>query len=180
MKHINTQKTEADDLRQKLSSAAKEALRVEADVERRLEICLQEERQQAALDRQTLLSQIVELVNRTGAAQDTRLESKISGVRNEISYSRSKFEAERKQYGENMDIWSQKENFLVEEILESTNGLKGKIKNDWSVSRPVQSKTALTMSNYLLPFRQYTNGTQLSRRPPSPSMKKPSASSTLR
>ncbi|KAL9039962.1 MAG: hypothetical protein Q9214_004669, partial [Letrouitia sp. 1 TL-2023] len=132
MKHINTQKTEADDLRQKISSAAKEALLVEADIERRLETCLQEERQQAALDRQTLLSQIVDLVNRTGEAQDTRLQSKISGVRNEISCSSSKFEAERKRYGENMDIWSQKENLLVEELLESTGGLKRKIKKDWS------------------------------------------------
>ncbi|KAI4217489.1 MAG: hypothetical protein LQ351_000084 [Letrouitia transgressa] len=134
IKHINTQKTEADDLRQKLTSAAKEALLVEADIEHRLETCLQEERQQAAIDRQTLLYQIADLVNKTGEAQDTRLESKISGVRNELSCSRNEFQAECKQYGENMDIWSRKENLLVEELLESTDGLKRKLKKDWNTT----------------------------------------------
>ena len=100
----------------------------------RLEACLDEERVQAAVDRQDLLSQISLLVNKAGETQDARLESKISAVRTGMDASRSRFETEEKSYRNAMDVWSQKESLLVDEVLKARDTLKGRIKNDWTVS----------------------------------------------
>ena len=105
-----------------------------ADVSAKLEGCLTEERQQAAAERQNLLSQITDLVNRSGETQDARWASKIEAVRSDIATSTSKFQAADKIYCEGMDVWSQKENLLVEEVLKSRETLKGKMKKDWMVS----------------------------------------------
>lgn len=92
---------------------------------------MKEERDQAAHDRENLLSQITILINTSGEVQDSRWQSKINRVRNDISASRSALESADKHYGSGMDVWSQKENLLVEEVLRSRDTLKGKMKEDW-------------------------------------------------
>ena len=109
-------------------------MRADADVSARLEVCLAEERQQAVLDRQNLLSQITDLVNKSGEQQDARWVSKINTVRSDIASSTSNFQAADKLFSEGMEIWSQKENLLVEEVLKSRETLKSKMKKDWNVS----------------------------------------------
>jgi len=99
-----------------------------------LEACLAEERQQAVADRQNLLSQITTLVNASGEAQDARLTAKINTVQANISSSTSKLEAANAKFAEGMDVWSQKEKLLVEEVLKSRETLKTKMKQDWTVS----------------------------------------------
>lgn len=125
---------EADALRKQLSIASQAAMRADADVSARLEVCLAEERQQAVLDRQNLLSQITDLVNKSGEQQDARWVSKINTVRSDIASSTSNFQAADKLFSEGMEIWSQKENLLVEEVLKSRETLKSKMKKDWNVS----------------------------------------------
>ena len=133
VKHVNSQKAEAEDLKSKLSKAAKAAIQADIEASNRLEICLAEERQQAASDRSNLLSQITDLVNKAGETQEARLEGKITAVRNEITASRSDFETADKSYNDGMELWSEKENLLVEEVLKSRDALKGKLKKDWTV-----------------------------------------------
>ncbi len=99
-----------------------------------LDTVLTEERQQAAADRQALLSQITALISNTGEVQDARLDKKIASVRNGITASTATFEAARSRYGEGMDTWSQKESSLVGEVLKSRDTLKSKLKKDWMVS----------------------------------------------
>lgn len=101
-----------------------------------LETVLKEERTQAAQDREALLSQIASLVHKSGETQDARWESKIDSIRSDITSSRSKFEVEEKTYGEGMDVWSQKESLLVEEVIRSRDNLKTRMKKDWTVSDP--------------------------------------------
>jgi len=92
---------------------------------------LKEEHEQAAHDRRTLLSQITDLVTTSGEVQDSRWQSKIDYVRNDISASRSALDSADKHYSNGMDVWSQKEILLVEEVLKSRDTLKGKMKDDW-------------------------------------------------
>lgn len=107
---------------------------MQADIEAaaRLETCLNEERVQAAQDRNNLLAKITDLVNQSGETQEARWQSKINVIRDDIATSRSKFEAADELYKEGMDVWSQKENQVIEEVLKSRDTLKGKMKKDWT------------------------------------------------
>ena len=131
MKHVNLQKAEADDLRQKASAAASAAVQAEANVAAQLETCLNEERAQASADRDDLLAQIMSLVHKSGEMQNARWESKINAVREEVLSSRSALQAADHGYNTGMDVWSQKEKLLVDEVLKSRDTLKGKMKEDW-------------------------------------------------
>ncbi|KAL8686427.1 MAG: hypothetical protein Q9218_007115, partial [Villophora microphyllina] len=132
VKHVNTQKAEADELRSQISNAARDAMQAESRMSSELETVLKEERTQAALDRQDLLSQITSLVNKSGELQDTRWQSKVDNIQSNIASSRSKLEAEERTYGEAMDVWSHKESLLVEEVLKSRDTLKSRMKKDWT------------------------------------------------
>ncbi len=156
MKHVNTQKAEADELRSQISTAAQTAMQVEADMSSRLECVLNEERAQAAQDRQDLMSQISLLVTKSGEAQDARWQSKINVVRSDILSSRSTLETEEKKYNRSMDVWSKKESLLLEEVAKSRDNLKSRMKKDWMVSYCVQSIEVSVTDNALL--RLSTNG----------------------
>ncbi|KAL8804296.1 MAG: hypothetical protein Q9182_002661 [Xanthomendoza sp. 2 TL-2023] len=132
VKHINTQKTEADKLRSQISTAAQDVMQAEAQICSRLESVLKEERAQAAQDRQNLLSQISALVTESGEAQDARWESQINRVKSDVMASRSVFENEEKKYSESMDVWSKKEKLLVEDVVKSRDALKSRMKKDWT------------------------------------------------
>ncbi|KAL8708591.1 MAG: hypothetical protein Q9220_006527 [cf. Caloplaca sp. 1 TL-2023] len=134
VKHVNTQKAEADELRAQISAATQEAIQAKAQTSSRLESILDEERAQAAQDRQSLLSQITSLVHQSGENQDARWRSSIAGVRADIGVSRCDLEARQKAYSESMDVWSQKESLLIDEVLKSRDSLKSRMKKDWMVS----------------------------------------------
>ena len=131
VKHVNSQRDEANDLRQKASAAAREAIQADADVSARLEKCLKEERAQAFQDRQNLLAQITTLVNQSGEAQDSRWESSINAVRQDIASARSTLDTANEKHNTGMDVWTEKENLLAGEVLKSRDTLKSKMKDDW-------------------------------------------------
>lgn len=133
VKHINTQKVEAEELRTQMSKAAQEAMKAKAEISLQLESALEDERAQATQDRRNLLSQISSLVNKSGETQDARWQAKIDAMRSDIASSRLTLEAEEKQYSESMNVWSQKESLLVEEVLKSRDALKSQMKKDWTV-----------------------------------------------
>lgn len=113
--------------------AAKAATEANIEASNRLEACLAEEREQAATDRSTLLSQITILVNKSGEKQEARLEAKISSIRTHIDVSKTELESADKAFSDGMDSWAEKESSLVEEVLKSRDSLKGKMKKDWTV-----------------------------------------------
>lgn len=115
------------------------AIQAEAGFTARLDACLIEERSQAAADRREMLAQIADVINKSGEKQESRLESKINEIRNDIGVSNSNFQRADDQYNQNMDAWLQNENLLVEEVLKSRETLKGKMKKDWTV-RCIQSR----------------------------------------
>lgn len=134
VKQLQSQKTEADELRLNVSSAAKAAMQAEVEVASRLRTCLADERAQSASDRQNLLSQITELISQTGQVADSRWEARISTACSELSTSTSNLQVAKISYNDSMDTWSQKEQMLVEEVLKSRDTLKAKMKQDWTVS----------------------------------------------
>lgn len=131
LKHIEAQRTEADALRHQLNTASKLAMQANAAASTKLEDVLREEREQAATDRQTLLSQITNLVMAQGETQDARLGIKIAEVQKDILASKDSFETSQAQYSQGMVAWNEKEGKLVEEVLRSRETLKSKLKEDW-------------------------------------------------
>ena len=132
-KHLNTQKAEVDDLRRQLSRATNALVQSDVELSNKLEDCMAEERRLAAEDRQNLLSQISSLVVDAGQKQDARWGKRISTMCSTIATSQSDFKVVEKQYSDSMDAWSNKETFLMEEVLRSREGLKNKMKRDWTV-----------------------------------------------
>lgn len=177
VKHLNTQKVEADGLRKTASLAVKAAMGAEEEVSSRLRSCLADERAQSAFERQNMLSQITELVNKTGQVADTRWQSKINAVCNELSTSTSNLQNANINYNGSMDIWSQKEQALVDEVLKSRDTLKAKMKQDWTVSlrSPYPKHTLICFFSRLL-----TNTIPQFKQPQSRYTKKLFVSSTRR
>jgi kinesin family protein 11 len=143
VKHINTQKAEAYELRQQLNAASDLAMQSNLAATTKLDEVLEEERKQAAADRQNLLSQIASLVTAQGDAQDQRLGAQISEVQKSVLSSNEAFEASRSRYSQGMESWNEKEVKLVEEVLRSRETLKSKLKEDWVVSTYCQRKPLL-------------------------------------
>lgn len=134
LKHIDAQRTEADALRQQLNTASELAMQANSAASAKLDDVLREEREQAAVDRQSLLMQITNLVMAQGETQDARLSVKIGEVQKDVLSSKESFEASRTQYSQGMDAWNEKEGKLVEQVLRSRETLKSKLKEDWVVS----------------------------------------------
>jgi kinesin family protein 11 len=132
----------------------------------KLDEILREEREQAAADRQMLLSQITTLVMAQGETQDARLGAKIGEVQKDVLCSKESFEASRVQYVQGMDAWTEKEGKLVEEVLRSRETLKSKLKEDWVVC----DCTFLCVLISLTFFRLRISTMHLFNRPPSRSM----------
>lgn len=133
LKLVNAQKADADSLRQQLHAATELALQSSTAASTRLEEVLHEERQQAAADRQNLLSQIAGLITTHGEVQDQRLGAKIATVQKDISSSKESFKASWTQYSHGMDAWIEDEGKLGEEVLRSRETFKSKLKEDWVV-----------------------------------------------
>jgi len=134
LKHIDAQRTEADALRQQLNTASELAMQANSAASAKLDDVLREEREQAAVDRQSLLMQITNLVMAQGETQEARLSVKIGEVQKDVLSSKESFETSRTQYSQGMDAWNEKEGKLVEEVLRSRETLKSKLKEDWVVS----------------------------------------------
>ncbi|KAG9237089.1 P-loop containing nucleoside triphosphate hydrolase protein [Amylocarpus encephaloides] len=144
LKHINAQKDEANNLRQQLTTASEVAMTSSMAASAKLDGVLREERAQAAVDRQNLLSQITSLVMAQGESQDARLSGKIGKVRQDVATSNEVFEASRSQYSQRMDAWNDNEGKLVEEVLRSRETLKSKLKEDWVAANKHNSSLQTT------------------------------------
>ncbi|TAQ84322.1 hypothetical protein B7494_g7356 [Chlorociboria aeruginascens] len=134
LKHINAQKAEADLLRQQLTAASEAAMQSNAAMSARLEDVLKEEREQATVDRQNLLSQITTLVMAQGQSQDIRLGTKIVAVQESLASTKEVFELSRTKYQQGMDSWSKKDGQLVEDVLRTRETMKNKLKDDWAAA----------------------------------------------
>lgn len=67
----------------------------------------------------------------SGEEQDRRWSSKIQAARQDMGALRSNLATADAKYNSGMDVWSRKETLLVEEVLQSRDALKVKMKEDW-------------------------------------------------
>ena len=134
IKHVESQKSECQMLRNELNNALEAKSKAEADLSSRLTSSLTKEREQAAADRQHLLAEISALVEKSSETQEKRWDEKISAIQSDLNISQTTFSAATAKYNEGSDSWAIKEDLLIDEVMKSRDRLKSQLKSGWNVS----------------------------------------------
>lgn len=169
--HVGIQRSESDTLRRQLQEASQSMLEANASVSTQIQDVVDQERKQAAEDRQKLLAQISGLINAHAQQQETRLASKALNIQQNVKGAKESFEGRYAAYSSGMDAWDAREETLHQGIAVSRDSLKTKLKDDWTVSlRPsVHFESDLLTVNHRLqmttvhPFKPPPNLCMLKR-----------------
>ncbi|GAO19758.1 uncharacterized protein UV8b_02803 [Ustilaginoidea virens] len=134
VKHITEQRSEADGLRRQLQSAVNAIALQNSSLSARVQEALEEERRQAAEDRQRLLTQVTCLISSQAEAQEARLGDGAALIQSSIGDSSACMESAMSQYTLGMEVWDQKESQLMDDVKKSREQLKNKLKDDWTAA----------------------------------------------
>ncbi|KAK3299924.1 P-loop containing nucleoside triphosphate hydrolase protein [Chaetomium fimeti] len=134
LRHIRAQKAESDRLKHELEEASHAIVESNESVSTRIQEVLDEERTQAAAERQTLLSQMTRLINSQAELQESRLADKAALIQDTIADSNKTFEGSIAEYSTGMNAWSERDNKVLEEVTSSRDALKNRLKDDWTVA----------------------------------------------
>lgn len=169
LRHIRAQKAESDRLRQELEEATQAIVESNQSVSAKIQEVLDEERAQAAAERQALLAQISKLINSQAEAQESRLAGKAAQIQETILDSSKTFEGSVAEYTTGMNAWSEKDGKLLEDVSSSKDALKTRLKDDWAVSSSLFFHVDSAENH-----RRQTSTVARSRQPPNPSTRKQS------
>lgn len=137
LRHMAAQKTESDKLRQKLKEASRIIVESNGTMSARIQEVVEEERKQAAVERQNLLQQIGSLISSQAELQESRLAGKTALIQQTVVNSSKTFEGDVAQFSKGMDAWNVKDTQILEDVAKSRDALKTKLKDEWTVSPPV-------------------------------------------
>ncbi|KAI1774549.1 kinesin-domain-containing protein [Hypoxylon cercidicola] len=134
LSHITSQKKESDSLREQLQCASKTVVESNTSISTQLQKAVNEERQQAAKERENLLAQITTLINSQAELQESRLANKAAAIQHSVQENSTTLEGSMAQYSQGMDSWDEKESRLLDEVACSRETLKTKLKDDWTTA----------------------------------------------
>lgn len=134
LRHISVQRSESDSLRRQLEDASQTLLRSNESTSAQIETVVNEERRQAAEDRQQLLAQITTLINAHAEQQESRLAGKAARIQDRVKGATETFEGQVTAYSTGMDSWDSNEERLLRDVSQSRDVLKTKLQDDWTVS----------------------------------------------
>ncbi|KAG6368465.1 hypothetical protein INS49_002672 [Diaporthe citri] len=134
LRHISVQRSESDSLRRQLEDASQTMLRSNESTSAQIETVVNEERRQAAEDRQQLLAQITTLINAHAEQQETRLAGKAARIQDRVKGATETFEGQVTAYSTGMDAWDSNEEKLLQDVSESRDVLKTKLQDDWTAA----------------------------------------------
>lgn len=137
LRHMAAQKSESDKLRQKLEEASRIIVESNGTMSARIQEVVEEERKQAAVERQNLLQQIGSLISSQAELQESRLAGKTALIQQTVVNSSKTFESDVAQFSEGMDAWNVKDTQILEDVAKSRDALKTKLKDEWTVSLPI-------------------------------------------
>lgn len=112
------------------------------ELSRRIQEVVDEERRQAADDRQQLMAQIGALVTAQAEAQEGRLAEKAALLQKGLRDAGSTLGSSVDRYDESMEAWDGKEEKLLEDVKGSRDTLKTRLQDDWNVSITLDSGSA--------------------------------------
>ncbi len=132
-KQLNSQREELQRLRAELEAANRKNVEASNTASSQLEACLENERLAAQQDRQALMAQIGNLIESSGSKQEQRISSALSATQTHLTESRTAFEFANQQFNDGTTKWLGNDSTLIVEVEKSKDGLKGKMKKDWTV-----------------------------------------------
>ncbi|KFA76781.1 hypothetical protein S40288_08642 [Stachybotrys chartarum IBT 40288] len=134
MRQITAQRTECDTLKRQLHSATNTIVLRNADISTRMQEALNEERRQAAEDRQKMLTQIAGLVDAQAEAQEARFAERTKQLQKSITDSNSSLEEAISQHNKGITAWDERQGQLLEDAKISRDQLKTRLKDDWTTA----------------------------------------------
>jgi len=121
-----------------LSGACAELVKSSESSRLQLKNELAEEKQRNAEDRTKIISQMTAymaaLLEDTGASQEARWADRVECVERDITKATTKCQKAQAVYEKSMDAWMDSEHAILAGVLKSRDGIKSKIKTDWTVS----------------------------------------------
>lgn len=147
--HLSIQRSESDGLRQQLEEAGQAMVQANEAISSQVQEVVEEERKQAAEDRQKLVAQIAGLINAHAEQQETRLAGKAAKIQGRVGGAKETFKGQVTAYSIGMDSWGTNEERLLQDVARSRDTLKKRLKDDWTVS----AFTKMIM----MPLRQLTD-----------------------
>lgn len=132
--HLSIQRSESDALRRQLEEAGQAMVQANEAVSSQVQEVVEEERKQAAEDRQKLLAQVASLINAHAEQQETRLAGKAAKIQGRVSGAKETFRGQVTAYSIGMDSWDTNEERLLQDVASSRDTLKKRLQDDWTVS----------------------------------------------
>jgi kinesin family protein 11 len=131
---MNAQKNESDRLRRQLEATGDNIVQSNEAISARIQEVIEQERKQAAEERQQLLTQIGGLITSQAQLEESRLAGKTALVQKSLLESNKTFQGGMTQFTSGMDAWNTKETELVAEVNQHKNVVKMKLKDDWAAA----------------------------------------------
>ncbi|KAI9832620.1 MAG: kinesin motor protein cin8 [Phylliscum demangeonii] len=129
-RHLNSQAMEMEAVQQKFVSASQRTAEAHEVASSRLDKLLADERAQAAIDRQQLLSQISSLVQASGEAQDARWTKQVASLQSEIHTSKETLESAQGHFQGGMEQWFTRQHDFMNEAMSSGKKLESWLNDD--------------------------------------------------
>ncbi|KAJ5109615.1 hypothetical protein N7532_002260 [Penicillium argentinense] len=129
--HIEQQKSEINKLRLELQEANRQSIEANRKASSNLAQVLEEEHASAQAERETLMSQIRNLLDESSQRQANRLKGKFDTVRTDLSTSGDSLEQATVQHDRHVDEWIFKEEQFAKDVAASRDDMKAKMQSDW-------------------------------------------------
>ena len=132
-RQLNSQREESQRLRAELEEANQKSIEASNAASSQLGSCLEKERLATQEDRQELVAQISSLIESSASKRDQRISAALGATQTHLTESRTKFEVANQQFNDGMTKWIENDTALIVQVSKSRDGLKGKMKKDWTV-----------------------------------------------
>ncbi|CAK1354556.1 unnamed protein product [Cercospora beticola] len=132
IRRMNEQQAEAQRLRQEILEANASFVEASHSSQDHLRQAVEKEREVAAKERETLLTQIGSLINNSAAAQESRMAGYLESANKRIKTSADEYAVVQQTYGNGMDSWSRSGQELIDSSVQARETIKTKLKTDWT------------------------------------------------
>ena len=133
-RQLTSQREEITKMRNALKESEDKSESVRRQAAADIENFVVEERKAAQNERNEMLADFSALMERHGSRSQSRLMERLEPVKTELIESSSIFQAASQSNYDLIDNWLGQENGLLEQVAVSKEGLKARMKSDWTVS----------------------------------------------
>ncbi|KAK4932749.1 Kinesin-related motor protein, partial [Elasticomyces elasticus] len=131
-KQLASQREESDRLRKALQEANHASIQAQLNTATHLENAIEAERQSAELDKQELMAKMTELILRSSASRQTRLDTMLTDAQTGIVDATEALDSADKVYDTGMNEWQDQDSSLQARMIKSRDDMKARMKRDWS------------------------------------------------